>query len=103
MDATGIHYKIEFQYDTTAFMVMASFKGGRLPFDLRQIDLPLIPALVAFYHTCLGFPVKDTWLEAIKVGNCDTFAGLSYSDVVCYCPNSDKTILGHLAQMQQNV
>ncbi len=58
---------------------------------------------MAFYHTCLGFLVKDTWLDAIKVGNCDMFAGLSYSNVACYCPNSDETILGHLAQMRQNV
>jgi hypothetical protein len=33
MDATGTHYEIEFQYDTTAFTVMASSKGGPLPFD----------------------------------------------------------------------
>jgi hypothetical protein len=58
---------------------------------------------VAFYHACLGFPVKDTWLKAIKVGNCDTFAGLSYSNMAQYCPDSDETILGHLAQMRQNV
>jgi hypothetical protein len=32
-DAMGIHYEIKFQNDTTAFMVMASSKGGRLPFD----------------------------------------------------------------------
>jgi hypothetical protein len=65
--------------------------------------LPSIPALVAFYHTCLGFPIQDTWLDAFKVGSCDMFTGLSYSNVACYCPNSDETILGHLAQMQQNV
>jgi hypothetical protein len=58
---------------------------------------------VAFYHACLGIPVKDTWLDAIKVGNCDTFAGLTYLNVAHYCPDSDETILGHLAQMQQNV
>jgi hypothetical protein len=34
-DATGEQYKIEFQYDTTAFAVMASSKGGHLPFDPR--------------------------------------------------------------------
>jgi hypothetical protein len=90
MDATGIHYKIKFQYDVTAFTVMASSKGGRLPFDPRQLDLPLIPALVAFYHACLGYLVKDTWLDAIKVGNCDLFASLSYSNVARYCPNSDE-------------
>jgi hypothetical protein len=43
------------------------------------------------------------WLDAIKVGNCGMFAGLTYSNVAHYCPNSDETILGHLAQMRQNV
>ncbi len=59
--------------------------------------------LVAFYHACLGFLVKDTWLDIIKAGNCDTFARLTYSNVACYCPDSDETILRHLAQTQQNV
>jgi hypothetical protein len=59
--------------------------------------------LVAFYHTCLGFPVKDLWLDKIKADNCDTFAGLTYLNVAHYCLDSDKTILGqHLAQTRQN-
>jgi len=70
----GEQYKIVMQYGNRAFTVTASSKGkgGRLAFDPRWIDLPSIPALVAFYHTCLGFPVKDSWLDAIKAGNCDT-------------------------------
>jgi hypothetical protein len=83
--------------------MMASSKGGHLLFHPQQIDLPSIPALVAFYHACLRFLVKDMWLNAIKEGNCGTFAGLSYLNVACYCPNSDETILRHLVQMQQNV
>ncbi len=102
-DATGTQYKIEFQYNTTVFTVMASSKGGRLPFDPHQIDLPSIPMLVAIYHACLGFPVKDTRLDAIKAGNCDKFTGLTYLNMACYCPNSDETILRYLAQTQQNV
>jgi hypothetical protein len=47
--------------------------------------------------------VKDLWLKAIKAGNCDTFAGLTYSNVARYCPNADKIILVHLVLMQQNV
>jgi hypothetical protein len=82
---------------------MASTKGGCLPFDPNRIDLSSIPALVAFYHAWLGFPVKDTWLDAIIAGNCDTFAGLSYSNMACYCPDSDEMIFGHLAQTRQNV
>jgi hypothetical protein len=61
-DAMGTQYKIKFQYNTTAFTVAAFSKGERLPVDPRWIDLPSILALVAFYHACLGFPVKDLWL-----------------------------------------
>jgi hypothetical protein len=103
IDEAGEQYDIVMQYGNTVFTVMASSKAGRLPFDPRQIDLPSIPALVAFYHACLGFPVKDSWLEAIKAGNCNTFDGLTYLNVARYCPDSDETILGHLAQTQQNV
>jgi hypothetical protein len=60
-------------------------------------------ALVGFYHACLGFPVKQTWLDAIKAGNCDSFKGLTYCNVARYCLNADETILGHLAQQRQNV
>jgi hypothetical protein len=59
--------------------------------------------LVGFYHACLGFPVKQTWLDAIKAGNCDTFEGLTYSNAAKYCPDADETIMGHLAQQRQNV
>jgi hypothetical protein len=68
------------------------------PFDPRSLDLPSIGALVGFYHACLGFPVKQTWLDAIKAGNCDIFKGLRYSNAAKYCPDSDEAIMGHLAQ-----
>jgi hypothetical protein len=97
-DATGTQYKIKFQYDTSVFMVKASFKGGQHPFDPCQIDLSSIHALVAFYHACLGFPMKNLWLEAIKAASCDTFTGLIFSNMACYCPNTDETILGHLGK-----
>jgi hypothetical protein len=67
------------------------------PFDPCSLNLPIIGALVGFYHACLGFPVKQTLLNAIKAGNCDTFNGLTYSNAARYCPDADKTITGHLA------
>ncbi len=72
-------------------------------FDPRSMDLPSIGALVGFYHACLGFPVKQTWLDAVKAGNCNSFDGLTYSNVSRYCPDANMTILGHLAQQRQNV
>jgi len=71
-------------------------------FDPRSLNLPSIGALVGFYHACLGFPVKQRWLDAAKAGNCDSFDGLTYSSIARYCPDSDETILGYLAQQRQN-
>ena len=78
-------------------------KAAKIPFDPCSLDLPSIGALVSFYHTCLGFPVKQTWLDAIKAGNCETFDGLIYSNAARYCPDANETIMGHLAQQRQNV
>jgi hypothetical protein len=83
-------------------VALAAHAAGTL-FDPRSLDLPSIAALAGFDHACLGFPVKQTWLNAIKAGNCDTFEGLTYSNAAKYCPDSDKTIMGHLAQQRQNV
>ena len=51
-------------------------------FDPRSLDLPStsMGALVRFYHACVDFPVKQTWLDAIKAGNFDSLPGLTYSN-----------------------
>jgi hypothetical protein len=78
-------------------------QSTKTTFDPCSLDLPSVGTLVRFHHACLGFPVKQTWLDAAKASNCDTFDGLTYSNIALYCPDSDKTILGHLAQQHQNV
>ena len=93
---------VYYLYGAAQAVALASRATGTA-FDPRSLDLPSIGALVGFYHACLGFPVKQTWLDAIKAGNCDTFEGLTYSNAAKYCPGSDETIMGHLAQQRQNV
>jgi hypothetical protein len=83
-------------------MTMAA-QASNTTFDPWSLNRFSISALVGFYHACLGFPVQQTWLEAIKARNCDTFDGLTYSNTARYCPESDKRIFGHLAQQHQNV
>jgi hypothetical protein len=39
------------------------------PSALNATDLPSIGALVHYLHAAAGFPVKSTWLAAIKAGN----------------------------------
>ena len=85
-----------------AMALAVELKPGQL-FDPRSLDLPCMGALVGFYHACVGFPVKQTWLDAIKAGNFDSLPGLTYSNAAQYCPDTNETIKGHLAQQRQNV
>jgi hypothetical protein len=39
------------------------------PMALNAHDLPSVGALVHYLHAAAGFPVKSTWLAAIKAGN----------------------------------
>ena len=102
IDTAGQACSVTYMYGVAQALAVAS-SSSKTPFDPRSLDLPSIPALVRFYHACLGFPVKQSWLEAIKAGNCDTFDGLTYSNAARYCPDSDETIMGHLAQQRQNI
>ncbi len=101
-NTSGIACLVYYLYGTAQAVALAARAAGT-PFDPRSLDLPSNGALVGFYHACLGFPVKQTWLDAIKAGNCDTFEGLTYSNAAKYCPDADETIMGHLAQQCQNV
>jgi hypothetical protein len=89
-------------YGVAQAMALAA-QSSNTTFDLQSLGLSSMGALVGFYHACLGFPVKQTWLDAIKAGSCDSFDGLTYSNAGGYCPDADETILGHLAQQRQNV
>jgi hypothetical protein len=93
---------VVFLYGATQAMAMTA-QASSTASNLQTLDLPSIGTLLSFYHACLGLPVKQTWLDAIKAGNCDTFYGLTYSSMAIYCPNANKIILGHLAQQRQNV
>jgi hypothetical protein len=99
---SGATCLVYYLYGAAQAVTLAAHAADTL-FDPRSLDLPSVGALVGFYHACLGFPVKQTWLDAIKAGNCDTFEGLTYSTAVKYCPDSDETIMGHLAQQRLNV
>ncbi len=93
---------VTFMYGAAQAVALAA-QAARPPFDPRSLDLPSIGALVGFYHACIGFPVKQSWLDAVRAGNFDSFDGLTFSNIARYCPNSDETILGHLSQQCQNV
>ena len=59
-------------------------------------DLPSVEELVQYMHAASGFPVKSTWLRAIKKGNFETWPGLTYPNAAKYCPRAVETIKGHM-------
>ena len=60
--------------------------------------MPSVQALVWYFHAMAGFPVRDTWLKAVKAGNYAMWPGLTYSNASKYCPSANKTLLGHMTQ-----
>jgi hypothetical protein len=101
-DTSGIACLVYYLYGASQVVSLAAHAAGT-PFNPLSLDFPSIGALVGFYHACLGSPVKQTWLNVIKAGNCDTFEGLTCYNAAKYCLDADETIMGHLAQQRQNV
>ena len=56
-----------------------------------------------YFHAAAGFPVRYTWLKAIKNGKYASWPGLTYENAKKYCPSADKTIKGHYVQSRQGV
>ncbi len=54
-------------------------------------------------HAICGYPLKLTWLKAIKVGNYVGWPMLIERNVQKYYPKTTKTAKGHLNQTRKNV
>ena len=60
-------------------------------------------ALVRYFHAEDEFPVRTTWIKAIKVVNYRTCPGITLTNYTSYCPSSDETIKGNIVQSRQGV
>jgi|APFre7841882793_1041355.scaffolds.fasta_scaffold02758_3 hypothetical protein len=81
----------------------AQTKANRLKAHTRAYDLPSVPALIAYLHGTAGYPVKSSWLAAIKRGAYTSWPGLTYMLAARYCPEADETLRGHMAQPWQHI
>jgi len=54
-------------------------------------------------HTVCGYPVKSTWLKAVKAGNFVGWPLLTEKNISKYYPDTQETQQGHMAQTQKNV
>ena len=66
-------------------------------------DLPTIEQGIKWMHAVCGYPVKSTWLKAIKAGNFIGWPLLNEKNVNKYYPETDETVKGHLNQSRKNV
>ena len=77
-------------------------KGASLQ-EFSAYDIPRMEALVRYFHAAAGFPVRYTWLCAIKCGKYSSWTGLMYANADKYFSYSDETIMGHIVQSRQGV
>ena len=65
-------------------------------------DLPSTEQAIKWMHAVCGFPVKSTWLKAIKAGNYVGWPMLTVRNVQKYYPETNETPKGHMNQSRQN-
>ncbi len=66
-------------------------------------DLPSTEQAIKWMHAVCGYPVKSTWLKAIKAGNYVGWPMLTERNVQKYYPETIETAKGHLNQTRKNV
>lgn len=66
-------------------------------------DLPTTEQAIKWLHAVCCYPVKSTWIKAIKVGNFTGWPLLTDKDVHKYFPESIEMAKGHLNQTLKNI
>jgi hypothetical protein len=66
-------------------------------------DLPSTEQAIKWMHAVCGYPVKSTWLKAVKAGNYVGWPMLTKRNVQKYYPETSKTAKGHMNQTRKNV
>jgi hypothetical protein len=66
-------------------------------------DLPSTEEAIKWMHAVCGYPVKSTWLKAVKAGNYTGWPLLTERNVNKYYPETTETPKGHLNQARKNV
>merc|ERR1712194_376892 len=80
-------------------------KAARLKLEQANsvYDLPSTEQAVKWMHAVCGYPVKSTWIKAIKAGNFMRWPMLTETNIKKYYPETSKTSKGHLNQTRKNV
>ncbi|KAL7474759.1 hypothetical protein ACHAW6_005919, partial [Cyclotella cf. meneghiniana] len=66
-------------------------------------DLPSIEQAIRWMHAVCGYPVKSTWLKAVKAGNFIGWPLLTEKNITKYFPDTPEVQQGHMAQTRKHV
>ena len=66
-------------------------------------DLPSARQTFLWYHIAAGFPVKESFIKAVRNGNYATWPKLTVTLINKYMPDSDQTAKGHLKGQRQGI
>ena len=66
-------------------------------------NISSIEQAIKWMHDVVGYPVKSTWLKAIKTGNSRGWPLVTNRNVKRYYPETNEIPKGHLNQTQKNV
>jgi hypothetical protein len=66
-------------------------------------SIPSTEGKIKFLHAAAGFPVEETWMNAINGGNYATWPGLNTRAVRCHFPESKETQKEHMKKQRQNI
>jgi hypothetical protein len=66
-------------------------------------DLTNTQQFLLYHHVAMRFPPKDTFLDAVRVGNYAKWPGLTTTLILKHFPDSNKTQKGHMKGQQKGV
>ncbi len=66
-------------------------------------NLPNTRQSLMYFHAAAGFPVKETFLDAVRAGNYATWPGLTTTLIAKHFPDSDKTQKGRMKGQRKGV
>ncbi len=66
-------------------------------------NIPSTKGWVCYLYAAVGFPVQETWIDAIKAGNYTTWPGLTVKMVNQHVPELEETQKGHMKKQRQYV
>ncbi|KAL9183011.1 hypothetical protein ACHAXT_004798 [Thalassiosira profunda] len=98
-------YRIPLQQSRTTRTPRKPTKAAAAPLQQANsvYDLPSVEEGIQWMHATCGYPVKSTWLKAIKACNFHGWPLLSERAVRKYYPETTETPKGHMTQSRQGV